>query len=243
MPSERYYSSKNFIEGDVIFFEEQEFHHLIHVMRTRAGEEVEIVNGNGQLAVAIVKSLEKKRAVIEIANVLTAKPEQYPLILAQSIPRTNRLEYILEKATELGATEIWLFNSTNSEKRVFTDHQKERLDTILIAAMKQCGRLFLPKLKFSKSMEEIFPLKDSIKAYFGSTNPLAPPFFDILNEQSARKGGSLFCVGPEGGFTDEEDHFMVLSGLIGVKLHSNILRTDTAAIAGLSIISSKELSK
>ena len=234
MPAERYYNPRHFEIDDDFYFEDQEFHHFLNVMRTRVGESIEVINGKGQLATALVVSIEKKRALVKVTNLVNEEQPKYKFILAQGIPRTNRLEYILEKCTELGVTEIWLFNSTNSEKRTYTDHQLERLNTILISAMKQCGRLYLPKLCFVKSLSE-FP-NSSLGCYYGDTSPDAPSFVKVLSEQH-EKNGSLICIGPEGGFTADEHKYLKSQGYIGIKLHNNILRTDTAAIAALSLMS------
>src|SRR5207248_2602313 len=123
-----------------------ELHHLVNVMRTRLGEKIEVVNGQGQLAEAILQSIEKKSASLRIESVETSSPFSQRLILAQGMPKQNRLEFIIEKGTELGMTEIWLFPASRSEKKDFSVNQLERLNILTIAAMKQCGRLFLPKI-------------------------------------------------------------------------------------------------
>lgn len=234
MPAERYYIDRPLQKEEEFSLTDVEFHHLIHVMRTKENEEVEIINGNGELAKATVQKIEKKQAILHIDDVFREKPSSTSLILAQAIPRINRLETILEKSTELGVTEIWLFPSAKSEKRTFTPHQIERLEAIIIAAMKQCGRLFSPKLLFMPAIKEWKEIPQP--AYFGDTLAAAPLFLDLWHPKTDKKS-VFFCIGPESGLSDEEVLMLQAKGVVGVKLHTNILRTDTAALAALSLAS------
>jgi 16S rRNA (uracil1498-N3)-methyltransferase len=234
MPAERYFYLQDFHKSETFSLEDKEFHHLIHVMRTRIGEEIEFINGKGQLAKGHIVSIEKKRANVVIEYVYSSSPKPNELILAQAIPKLNRLEFILEKSVELGATEIWLFPSTLSEKKSFSENQLQRFHAILISAMKQCGRLFLPSLKIMPPIASWNNLPHPF--LFGDTRNDAPPLLKnynrYLNFQTV-----LFCVGPESGFTEEEVSLLTAKGGEGVKLHENILRTDTAALSALSLLS------
>lgn len=234
MPAERYYYPKEFQEQDEIFLEGVELHHLINVMRNREGNLVEIVNGLGQLAQARLANLEKKRAILQIEEVFEAPALDKPLILAQAIPRLSKLEVILEKCTELGVTEIWLFPASHSEKKTFSENQLERFHTILISAMKQCGRLFLPDLILMPQLKQWQPL--CLPAYFGDTANEAPLFYEKYTQQLNNEG-SIFFIGPESGFTEDEISLLKKLEAIGVKLNNNILRTETAAIAAIAIMS------
>lgn len=234
MPAERYYIPDNLEAGSQIALEGQEYHHLANVMRGRIGDEVELVNGLGLLATASIDALEKKRAVLSISNVLKQDRPKQSLIIAQGMPRLNRLEPIIEKATELGATEIWLFPASRSEKKSSSDNQIERLQAIAIAAMKQCGRLFLPKIVLLPPIKQWQNLPAN-GCFFGDLRPKAVWFADALAQHPSHE--IVVCIGPESGLTDEETHELERKGFIGVKIHPNILRSDTAAIAALSIAS------
>ncbi len=232
MPKERYYFSCQLLQSHSVAIEDNELHHLLHVMRTKVGNEIEIVNGKGQLGKGVVAAIEKKKALIDITEVYTTPTPNYRLVLAQAIPRVNRLECILEKATELGVTDICLFASSLSEKKCFTEHQIERLKSITIAAMKQCGRLHLPSLKFSATVEDV---DFTEVAFFGDITIGKLPALSSLYEHSMKE--VTIFIGPESGFTLSEEEFLRKRQVKGVTLHPNILRTDTAAIASLSILS------
>jgi len=236
MPAERFYYPHSLGKEDNIVLEDQEFHHLVNVMRNRLDDIIEVINGIGQIANARLSSIEKKRALLTVETVFTEEPSKLKLILAQAIPRLNRLETILEKCTELGMTEIWLFPGAHSEKKEFSENQLERLQHILISATKQCGRLFLPKLISMPPIKkwQTFP----IPAFFGDVEPEAPLLEDIWKHHfEAEAYEALMCIGPESGFNDEEIALLKKFGAEGVSLHRNILRTDTAAIASLALLS------
>jgi 16S rRNA (uracil1498-N3)-methyltransferase len=233
MSAERYYVDSEIKINDLLSIEDQEFRHMALVMRTKQGEKVEIINGRGVLAEATVQQLAKKQAVIKVEAILEGSSNHHSIILAQAIPRINRLDFIIEKGTELGMTDIWLFPGVLSERQSLTDHQLDRLRGLSIAAMKQCNRLWLPRITKRSSLQDWKPFE--YDAYYGDLSPSAPLFFDHLTHQTLKKP-LVFFVGPESGFTQEEQKNLMKLGAKGVKLHQNILRTDTAAIAALSLM-------
>lgn len=231
MPAERFFIDSSFKEGEELFLENEEFHHLAHVMRLEEGEQAELVNGKGSLASATLKRREKKRAFFVINSVMSELKPSKQLILAQALPRINRLDFIIEKGTELGATDFWLFPGQLSERKLLTDHQLERLQGQTIAAMKQCGRLFLPSIQIKPSLDKW--QKISLPIYFGDLSTEAPPFGTVYRKEES----ALFFIGPEAGFTESELVYLKSLGAQGVRLHSHILRTDTAALVALSLMS------
>jgi len=231
MPAERYFLTADFHNGQSAILEGTEFHHLVNVMRSQAGESVELVNGRGSLAKATIERLEKKKAHLVIDNVFVQEPQKDVVILAQAIPRINRLDFILEKGTELGMTHVWLFPGDRSERKNFTESQLERLPNICISAMKQCGRLYVPEISLKPVLSKWTKPEHSL--YFGDVHPEAPLLENVMK---GPRRGIIFCVGPESGFSDQEENVLRSLGGTGVKLHHNILRTDTAAVAALAII-------
>lgn len=220
----------SFQEQQEVILENNEFHHLSHVTRAKEGTQIELVNGKGELAQATILRLEKKLARLSIDLLQVQEKPSKELILAQALPRINRLDFIMEKGTELGATQFWLFPGVHSERKMLTEHQVERLQSLTIAAMKQCGRLFLPKIEIMPPL--VRWNKCEVPAFYGDIAPLAEPFY-----KKHKEGDScLFFIGPESGFSDEEIAQLNALGVMGVKLHENILRTDTAALVALSFM-------
>lgn len=229
MPAERYYSEPLSSKDSEIALEGQELHHLLHVMRNQVGDHVEIINGKGILAKAVVDKIDKRRALLKIIELHVSQPDPFSLILAQGIPRANRLDFILEKGTELGMNELWLFPGTHSEKKTLSE---QRLKALLIAAMKQCGRVFIPTLKIMPPLNKWE--KPKFPCFFGDTNPSAKSF-EAAWKAHQPKNGAVVCIGPESGFNEEEVKKLESLEAIGVTLHENILRTDTAALAALTM--------
>lgn len=233
MPSDRYYCPSIPVPNNEAYLKGQELHHLNHVSRSKEGDLVELIDGNGTFAHAEVIKLKRSIATLKILSSDTQSPSPFTIVLAQAIARPNRLDTIVEKATELGVTELWLFPGKLSEKNEIKDNQLERLQKIAISATKQSGRLFLPKIKKIDPLEQWssnpFPL------FYGDVNPDAPTLLNDWNSSPPSKG-IIFCIGPESGFNPEEEISLKTLNARGVKLHNNILRTDTAPIAALAVI-------
>ena len=229
MPAERYYIDIPLISDQEVTLPYPESHHLVKVMRTPTGKTVELINGHNQLAQATVLTAHKK-IQLQITSVTTQDSPPHKIILCQALPRLNRLETIVEKGTELGMTALWLFPGDLSEKRELTDNQFQRVKTIAISAIKQCGRLDLPEIILKPPLSKWDPLP--FPAYFGDTDPEAPRFFD----QWKKSSDVCFFIGSESGFSKKElTHLQHLKAQ-GVRLHPNILRTDTAPLVALTII-------
>jgi 16S rRNA (uracil1498-N3)-methyltransferase len=235
MPSERFFLDLPHLEEkEEVVLTDQEFHHLANVMRSKVGDQVELVNGRYQLGVATVVFLDKKQAHLHVEAVHEDKPSSHQLILAQAIPRLNRLEFILEKGTELGATAFWLFQATLSErKEAPSESQMKRLKQITISALKQCGRLDLPEIIFFPSLFHWKKMPEG-SLFFGDTRPSAPDLKEVIAYSGKQK--RIFFIGPESGFHEKEVNFLETQWKAkGVKLHDNILRVDTAALVALAL--------
>lgn len=232
MPHNRFFLTTSFTENTNVTLLGEEAHHLQRVMRKKKGELVELVNGKNALAKATIASIEKKKVQLHIQEVINSLPN-FPTIICQAIPKLNRLDTIVEKGTELGMTELWLFPGDLSEKKELTPNQLKRLEMITIAAMKQCGRLDLPKIVIKPKLLK-WAEKDLLyPAYFGDLSCQSPKFLECFE----KKKGVLFFIGPEAGFTTNEEAHLRYLNAQGVNLHPLILRTDTAPLVALSLIS------
>jgi 16S rRNA (uracil1498-N3)-methyltransferase len=172
---------------------------------------------------------------IEILSVIIEdiKPS---IIIAQGIAKMNHLEWIIEKATELNATEFWLFPAVLSEKKGISDQQLHRLQALSIAALKQCGRLDLPSIEIKPPLNQWQQTKALM--LFGDPSMQNPYLWEIPKNKFLSP--IIFCIGPEIGLSDREQSYLI-SHLYAkpVRLHPNILRTETACLVALSLIQSK----
>lgn len=233
MPIGRFFIEQHFEPFAELSIEGDERHHIVDVVRTTIGEQVELVNGKNQLAKAVLKTIEKKKASLLVEEVILSPPPLYQTILCQAVIRSQKLDWVLEKGTELGMTQLWLFPTERSEKALFSPTQKERHRHLLISALKQCGRLDLPSIHY---LPPFFSWDESLfqgPAFYGSLASDAPPFSTFCKKNSNKK---LF-VGPEGGFSKKEEEFLIEKGIKKTSLHPLTLRAETAALVFLSLVS------
>jgi 16S rRNA (uracil1498-N3)-methyltransferase len=223
MPINRFYLDAQL--KDKVVLDDLEFRHMTQVVRVREGETVELFNGKGDLAKAVLVAIEKKQARLSIFETIHEE-KPIPLILAQALPRINRLDFLIEKCTELGMTELWLFPGELSERKSLTEHQIERLVHLTIAACKQSGRLWLPAIKW---LDGISKWKTPINGVFG--DPDARTSLLALD-----KHPEVIVIGPESGFTASETQHLASLGATPCIWNDAVLRTDTAAISGVAII-------
>ena len=232
MPFDRFYLDDPLQQTREAHLESSELHHLAHVMRIKEGEEVELVNGRGTLAHAKVISIGKSRAELKIEKSTTLPSNPPQILLGIPILRPSKLEWIVEKGTELGVDAFLLFPARLSEKKEVSSSSLERLHTLMISAMKQSGRLFLPHLEILSSFTKLFDRET--KVLFGDTR----------NSKTIQKFEFpiLFVTGPESGFSKEEHDLLDEKG-IGIHLNENILRAETAPLAAASLLGWNKLNR
>lgn len=228
MPENRFFCDSLPILHEKTKLTEKEHHHLSHVMRLKVGQEIELINGKGVLAKAKIEVITRNNTILLIENIEQKPVPKIDQILAQGIPRMNRLEWIIEKGTELGVTEFLLMPTERSEKPLSLN-KLERLKSISISAIKQSGRLYLPKISITPPLLNWSP--PQMPLFFGDLSENAPP----LKDQKINSN-FLWITGPESGLSQKEEDYLRTHGAVGVNLHQNILRTDTASIVALSLL-------
>jgi 16S rRNA (uracil1498-N3)-methyltransferase len=212
-------------DTDFAFLDKEESHHAIKVLRLQAGAEVIVTDGKGKWCEGTLTEAHSKGCVIKIAKT-EIQPERKVRLHVAIAPTKNidRLEWFLEKATECGIDEITPIFCTNSERTVI---KPDRLQKVLVAAMKQSQRAHLPNLNpalaFGKFVENNF---DGNK-FVAHCHP-----GEKLPIKSALKQSqdTLILIGPEGDFTSEEVELAFSRGFEPVSLGNFRLRTETAAV-------------
>lgn len=233
MPSERYYIDGEISEGS-LELSGDEFFHLKRVMRQRPGERVELVNGRGALAFALIETIANDFALLNVERVEQFSRKEQKLILLQGILKMAKNELVVEKGCELGADEILFFEGERSEKGEFSKNQMERLQKIEIAAMKQSGRLYHAEIFVEGPLRD---WKGPLVGFFGDLREGAPSLLEV----ALPKGDVLsLAVGPESGLSAREEKRLMELGLTGVRLSENVLRAETAAIAGLALLGARD---
>jgi len=222
------------IQGDTHLLEESESKHAIRVLRLTRGDQVVLVDGRGGWYEAVIEEDHPKRCLLSIqSRKEDSHPLGYSLHLAVA-PTKNleRFEWFLEKSTEIGISEITPILCARSERRQV---KMDRLERILIAAMKQSFKAHKPVINEALSFEEFIQLDHpglrGIAACFGSER--------VGIEQLGTEGPFTVMVGPEGDFTGQEVENAIQAGFAPLHLGRSRLRTETAAVyiaAAVSIL-------
>ena len=224
---ELYFSSN--VSGDSIEIAEEEFHHIKDVMRHKIGDELFVTDGKGVIYKTEIERFDKKSLSSKIVTT-TSYPNKFSKITF-CIPRlrsADRFEFALEKCVELGITNFIVFDS---KRTVAKGEKLDRWQKIILAAMKQSLRSWLPNVKYCKSVKEIIELDG--KKFFFDQNAENSLLKYLSNEIFVLRS-SFLVFGPEGGFSNEE--LRVMSEEIKIKLTDNRLRSETAVVTAASII-------
>ena len=218
--------------------EEGEAYHLIHVLRAEVGTGVELIDGRGRLWSARIGDILGNRVRLVEVSLLaeTAEPE-VRLTLIQALCKSDRLTWILQKATELEVSEIYLVQGRRSVVRISQDRRRAKLErwrTILVNAAKQCRRSTIPTLYPPLECPEVCDAVDSDLKLLLQASP------QVISLKRLLRGKSwpsvAFAVGPEGGWTDEECETFLRSGFQSVQMGRSTLRTETAATVAAALL-------
>jgi 16S rRNA (uracil1498-N3)-methyltransferase len=204
-----------------------EAHHLLHVMRAKVGQEVVVFDGSGWEYVAKIEKLGRadvQLAVLSRAEVNRELPLR--LVLGVALPKGDRQKWLVEKATEVGVSELVPLGTARGVAQP-VDSALDRLRRSVIEASKQCGRNQLMHISQPQ------PLAEYLAASPDATRLFAHPGGQALAALSERLTASRevrIAVGPEGGFTDDELALAGQAGWLAVDLGARILRVETAAL-------------
>jgi 16S rRNA (uracil1498-N3)-methyltransferase len=228
-----FYAQPDQINEEFIEITGSEAHHISRVLRYDINDELFVVDGIGHKYKGRITAISKKGVRVQILDkesLLDINGHSQRLILGLGIIKNRqRLEFAIEKAIELGVAEIVLFNSRHSEK---SNIRKDRIEKIMISAMKQSMHTVLPVLRVENSLENVLEKNSDYKMliahekYDGITGISA----DVKKEKNI-----LLLVGPEGGFSEEEVATVKEKGGELISLGPYRLRAETAALAFLAL--------
>jgi len=212
-------------------------HHASRVLRLREGASVQLFDGIGNERHGVVTELSGKRVVIGDITVADADRESpLKVLLAQALSSSEKMDWVLQKATELGATEIQPINTERSVAKLPAERIPKRLEhwrQVTISACEQCGRNTLPTIHAPIDiMHWLQQKKEATDAKF----ILLPNGAVSLQSQAKPQGSVTLLIGAEGGFTTAESESALQCGFTPVRLGARVLRTETAAVAGLAAL-------
>jgi len=225
-----------------VLLPEEESHHLLHVLRVRPGQVVTVFDGDTRVVEARVGVLPAGERRLPLHPTGPAAgvppPPTVPVDLVLALPREQKLDWILQKSTELQAAAIHPVFTRNALVRI--DARKERgkrarWERIILNAAKQSGNLRPPVLHSPTGWEDwIARCAPYDLMLLGSLAPCAKPFRDVIPLARPRRVALL--IGPEGDFTEDEREAARRAGARDVTFGPVVLRTETAALFGLSIL-------
>lgn len=211
-----------------VFFGKEESRHLFKVLRKKSGDEIHITNGNGLLVTAELNEVSPKQCSGQILTSEEQSPLPYSLHMAVAPTKLNdRFEWFLEKATEIGITEITPIYCEHSERKTI---KPERYEKILLSAMKQSLRTFLPKLNEAVSFSTFLQQQKNseCKRFLAHCEPGTKHLLKTLVQPN---DSVVIAIGPEGDFSSEEIAMAAQENFQFIDLGTYRLRTETAAIA------------
>ncbi|MFV1884445.1 MAG: RsmE family RNA methyltransferase [Balneola sp.] len=222
-----YVPETDFNAGSSVEIKDQEAQHIGRVLRYQVGDIIFIADGVGNHFECEISSISKKAvSAIIIGKSSTQEPIVKKVLALGVIKKRDRLEFAIEKAVELGAWKIVLFNADHSERNRIN---KERVEAQIISAFKQSGRFWLPELIILDSTDEVyshFENAEFLMAHVDTELQQEPP--------SLSDGLTVLMVGPEGGFSFREKELQLSKGGALVSLGVNRLRAETAVTVFLS---------
>lgn len=257
---QRYFVRSEQIQDHIVILDGEEAHHLIRVMRAKPGDQLIASDGLEREVLAEISQLDREANAVEARIAEELAMDQEPCVqvtVAQSLPKGDKLETVIQKGTELGAHRFLPFVSARTVVQYDAKKEAKRLERwrkIAKEAAEQAHRNLIPAVEAPSRWSDILQAAASFDIALmcyeqvGSSGTLRAILQQLreatlpaAGEGSAshaapNKPSILLVVGPEGGFTDQEAHEAEQAGIRLVGLGSRILRTETAAMVGLACI-------
>lgn len=232
MPLPFFYIEESHPLHSIVELDEDNARHIVQVLRMRVGEQLNLTDGKGNLLTAEIVNDNKKKCEVSITNSKSETKNQRSISIAISILKNaNRFEWFLEKATEIGVTEIIPLICERTERQHF---RFDRMKNILVSAMLQSQQCWLPVLrepqKFTDLCNSGFSGHNKLIAHCDEGNK------QVINPQILKSDNSIILIGPEGDFTSEEIQLALQQGFIPVTLGDTRLRTETAGVVAATLL-------
>ncbi|HEY4322374.1 MAG TPA: 16S rRNA (uracil(1498)-N(3))-methyltransferase [Mucilaginibacter sp.] len=208
------------------FLNEEESKHCIRVLRLEAGNEVQLIDGKGGMYVADIEDAHPKRTLLHIKSVTTElnKRNHYLHIAIAPTKNIERVEWFLEKATEIGIDEISLIICQRSERK---EVKVDRLNKIITSAIKQSLKAYHPVLNSPLSFNQLLSKSFDGQKFIAHCEEGNKT---VLKSDFVNHGRYLVLIGPEGDFTPDEIDSALHNGFTAISLGESRLRTETAAL-------------
>lgn len=233
--SRRFFDPQPFTEGQSCLLGDNASHHIGRVLRMRPGDEITLFNGSGGEWRARIERVEKKAvSVVPLAfNAINRSPD-FTIHLALPLIKGERMDYAVQKATEMGATSLSLVQCDRGDVRLDGERfekKREHLRQVAISACEQCGMNLVPEV-FAN-----IPLATFLASATSDLKLIAHPGERLLDRSSLPRAASVtLLTGPEGGFSEAELESARQHGFECFAFGERILRAETAPVALLAVL-------
>jgi len=212
-------------------------HHASRVLRLRVGDTVKIFDGIGNECHGLIADLSARNVTVANMTANDNKRES-PLhtLLAQALSSSEKMDWVIQKSTELGVTEIQPLATDRSVARLSAERTARRLEhwqQVAVSACEQCGRNVLPQIH---APLDIMDWLQQVKTIPDTKYILLPDGVATLHDQTKPREKTVLLIGAEGGFSQAESAMALHCGFIPIRLGARVMRTETAAIAGLAVL-------
>ncbi len=235
-----FYVNPKDIKDKAFIIEDEQFHYLSNVRRFSVGDEINIFDGMGNSYKARIDNIDKKSMKGTIISSKTLMLPDKKISLYTAIPKGERFDWLIEKASEIGVSKIVPVIYLRSVVKDLSENKIERYKKISISASSQSWRADIMPIdkpvKFNAAAEKVSTEKDILNVLPWESEE-EKNILSLLNENKDVKNINIF-IGPEGGFDKTEIDVALKNGFKTVTLGKNILRVETAAIVAASILTS-----
>lgn len=212
-------------------------HHAARVLRLRVGDAVEIFDGTGAACLGEIEEISGKRVTVSHAQAAHQSRESaLHTILAQALCSSEKMDWVIQKATELGVTEIQPLATERSVAKLSAERAEKRAEhwqQVAISACEQCGRNVMPIIHTPLDIQAWLQQQRNLTH---SKFILLPEGAQSLQAQTFPQESVVLMIGAEGGFSPAESASALLCGFTPIKMGARVMRTETAAIAGLTAL-------
>lgn len=225
---DNFYCPPDKISAESVLIDGEEFSHLVHVMRKKTGDVIGVVDGEGTFHEVTLEEIKKKQAKGKITATSRnhLEPATWLTLAVGILKNPSRFDFLVEKVTELGVKEIIPLETD----RTIPSHAKtDRWQKLALAAMKQCGRAYLPRVRELTPLERLLGDVDRFDRTLVAHEQVESTV-SLRTVAGGPHGSILVLVGPEGGFSEEEMQKSLSLGCTAFSLGQRRLRTETAAI-------------
>lgn len=245
MQRRRFYAPPDNINREVVMLSREETHHLTRVLRLKPGDEVFVFDGCGREYRCNFLKIEETRARLAVVDELADLVESpLTLELGQALAKGEKFDFIVQKATELGVSSIVPLITDRADVKladVRSEKKMERWRRISLEALKQCGRRRLVEIKAPMAVGKLLdrPARDIDRSIDCAVVVFSEKGGVVIADALAglSAGSSLTAlIGPEGGWSEDEISLFAARGVNSVTLGPRVLRTETAAIAAMTLI-------